>query len=103
MSDTPRTDEEMFVAVSRPDIDLEAVRVDFARELERENAALRAERDALREVRAAVLAFENISDTDPALVAERHGDEEVYAPEYLRLLRALRATAPTVAPKEAKP
>lgn len=34
MSATPRTDAEMFVAVSRPDIDLEAVRVDFARELE---------------------------------------------------------------------
>lgn len=47
MSDTPRTDKEIFVAVARPDVDLEAVDADFARTLERENAALKLQIPAL--------------------------------------------------------
>ena len=41
MSDTPRTDGAVFVVFSSPSNDVEAVDADFARELERENAALR--------------------------------------------------------------
>lgn len=47
MSDTPRTDGAVFVVFSSPSNDVEAVDADFARELERENAALRKERDDL--------------------------------------------------------
>ena len=47
MSDTPRTDGAVFVVFSSPSNDVEAVDADFARELERENAALRADRDRI--------------------------------------------------------
>lgn len=48
--------------------------------------------ERLREVRAAVLAFERISDTQYAL-GPTAGDEH-YNAEFLRLLRALHATMP---------
>jgi hypothetical protein len=53
MNSTPRTDAEPKLAY-RDATFVQAVRADFARELERENAALRADLDALR---AAALRF----------------------------------------------
>lgn len=47
MSDTPRTDKEVFLVQARPDVDLEGVDADFARQLERENAALRKDKERL--------------------------------------------------------
>jgi len=46
-SDTPRTDKEVFLVQARPDVDLEGVDADFARQLERENAALRKDKERL--------------------------------------------------------
>lgn len=46
-SDTPITDKEVFLVQARPDVDLEGVDADFARQLERENAALRKDKERL--------------------------------------------------------
>lgn len=59
-----------------------------------EAAHLRDDNRRLREVRAAVLAYEHITDTEYAL-GPRAGEERAYTPEFLRLLRALYATMPT--------
>lgn len=48
MNDTPRTDAKAQFFGFNPDEGEEFVQADFARELERENAALRAERDSYR-------------------------------------------------------
>ena len=48
MSDTPRTDAKAQFFGFNPDEGEEFVQIDFARELERENAALRAALDAAR-------------------------------------------------------
>ena len=48
MSDTPRTDAKAQFFGFNPDEGEEFVQADFARELERENAALRADIDAAR-------------------------------------------------------
>lgn len=50
MSDTPRTDAKAQFFGFNPDEGEEFVQADFARELERENAALRAAIDAARKV-----------------------------------------------------
>jgi len=47
MSDTPRTDAKAQFFGFNPDEGEEFVQVDFARELERENAALRADKERL--------------------------------------------------------
>jgi hypothetical protein len=44
---TPRTDREIWWVVFKPDERLEAVWADFARDLEKENAALRADKERL--------------------------------------------------------
>jgi hypothetical protein len=49
MSDTPRTDEAEIRCIDEPVEGLGMVEVDFARQLERELAAVTAERDRLRE------------------------------------------------------
>jgi hypothetical protein len=48
MSDTPRTDAKAQFFGFNPDEGEEFVQADFARELERENAALRVALDAAR-------------------------------------------------------
>lgn len=53
--------------------------------------ACRDEIEKLREVRAAVLAYERITDTEYGLGA-RPDEEKAYNAEFLRLLRSLRAT-----------
>ena len=45
---TPRTDREIWWVGFKPDERLEAVWADFARDLEKENAALRAALDNIR-------------------------------------------------------
>ena len=47
MSDTPKTDAKAIFFGWNPDEGEEFVQIDFARELERENAALRADRERL--------------------------------------------------------
>ena len=76
MSDTPRTDEK---ALTHPWINGEAkyVAVDFARQLERENAALREDKERLRE---------QLREANRLLVA--------FAPESARA--AIDATKPRV-------
>jgi hypothetical protein len=76
MSDTPRTD---IVRAKFPLEGREAI--ELADALERENAKL-------REVRAAVLKYERITDTSYALVCN-DGD---FTTEFTALLRALHAT-----------
>ena len=48
MSDTPRTDREIWWVGFKPDERLEAVWADFARDLERENQRLRNEIEFLQ-------------------------------------------------------
>ena len=47
MSDTPRTDAKAQFFGFNPDEGEEFVQIDFARELERENASLRADKERL--------------------------------------------------------
>jgi hypothetical protein len=47
MSDTPRTDAKAVFFGFNPDEGEEFVQIDFARELERENASLRADKERL--------------------------------------------------------
>ena len=47
MSDTPRTDAKAQFFGFNPDEGEEFVQIDFARELERENAALRADKERM--------------------------------------------------------
>ncbi len=49
MSDTPRTDAKAQFFGFNPDEGEEFVQADFARELERENAALRSQIDQFRD------------------------------------------------------
>ena len=64
MSDTPRTDAKAQFFGFNPDEGEEFVQIDFARELERENAALRADNAMLRQMLDLVLRIPEMSDSE---------------------------------------
>ncbi len=57
MSDTPRTDAKAQFFGFNPDEGEEFVQADFARELERENAALRADKERLDSGRVRLMTW----------------------------------------------
>lgn len=62
MNDTPRTDSEVFLLFKTGED--EGVTAEFARKLERENAALRAEIDSLKSALEA-LAISSMNREEP--------------------------------------
>ena len=84
---TPRTDREIWWVGFKPDEKLEAVWADFARDLERENAALLAELDATRKLLGVHILRSDLFSYLAWLEDHRdHGDFSVKGKDYLVLL-----------------
>lgn len=98
---TPRTDREIWWVGFKPDERLEAVWADFARDLEKENAALRADKerlDWLEKARPIAWALGSADRGEYWLltdIGEKHPEE---AEEFATLRAAIDA-----ARKEAQP